>query len=263
MSPDAREPEWERIAAWYDAKQGEEGDLWHRELIDPALVRRIGDVTGRDLLDLGCGNGYLARRFQRAGARVTAVDASPAMIGRARARGAGADPGVRYVVAAADRLDALGEARFDLVYANMAVMDIEDAAGAFREVAAHLRAFGRFVASLDHPCFGGDAGATWRVGGPAQGAEVARCVHRYRDRFEDPVAWDLGEGRTATTRAFHRPLGWYADALRSAGLAVTALDEPMPTDAFRARSPLGAAIASVPVHLVLEALRLPGRPPGA
>ncbi|HEV2359820.1 MAG TPA: hypothetical protein VGZ23_19695 [bacterium] len=53
---------WEAMAAWYDAKQGDDGDLWHRTLIDPALLRVVGPVAGRRLLDLACGNGYLARR---------------------------------------------------------------------------------------------------------------------------------------------------------------------------------------------------------
>jgi 2-polyprenyl-3-methyl-5-hydroxy-6-metoxy-1,4-benzoquinol methylase len=56
---------WAALAPWYDAKQGDRGDLWHRALIDPTLLRAVGRVRGVRLLDLGCGNGYLSRHFAR------------------------------------------------------------------------------------------------------------------------------------------------------------------------------------------------------
>jgi hypothetical protein len=30
---------WDRMAAWWDEKQGEDGDRWHRLLIDPPFER--------------------------------------------------------------------------------------------------------------------------------------------------------------------------------------------------------------------------------
>jgi 2-polyprenyl-3-methyl-5-hydroxy-6-metoxy-1,4-benzoquinol methylase len=51
--------EWDKLAVWMDEKQGDDGDLWHRALIDPTMLRVIGPVTGLDVLDLGCGNGVL------------------------------------------------------------------------------------------------------------------------------------------------------------------------------------------------------------
>ncbi|MCI4367000.1 MAG: class I SAM-dependent methyltransferase [Thermoplasmata archaeon] len=261
--------EWDELAAWYDAKQGEDGDLWHRTLIDPVLLNRIGDVAGRDVLDLACGPGYLARRLRRAGARVTGVDGAPAMIARAERHEAELPLGILYLVAPASDLRGLADRGFDLVYANMALMDIEDAEGAIREAARVLRRFGRFVASFDHPCFGGDAATSWTFSGTgrphARSTTISRTVHQYRAPYEDPGAWNLPEGRTGWTRAYHRSLAWYADAFRTAGFALTALDEPAGNPEFWASSPLGEAIRAFPLHLVVEALRLPDgavdRPP--
>ncbi len=39
-------------------QQGDEGDLWHRTLIDPTLLRVLGPLEGQHVLDLACGNGY-------------------------------------------------------------------------------------------------------------------------------------------------------------------------------------------------------------
>ena len=50
------------------------------------LLDRIGPVRGLRILDVGCGDGVLATRLAQDGARVTGLDASPAMIAAARRR---------------------------------------------------------------------------------------------------------------------------------------------------------------------------------
>jgi len=50
------------------------------------LVPTIPD-TARTALDVGCGEGYLARRLAERGLEVTGIDADPAAIARARAQG--------------------------------------------------------------------------------------------------------------------------------------------------------------------------------
>ncbi len=116
---------WGELAEWYDAKQGDTGDLWHRTLIDPTFLRVVGEVRGLRVLDLGCGNGYLSRRFARAGAVVTGVDDSAPIIERARAHDTRDLLGIDYRVADAAHLALLKNATFDLVTSNMALMDIE------------------------------------------------------------------------------------------------------------------------------------------
>ena len=77
---------WDQMTDWWDEKLGDEGDLWHRALIDPPLLHLVGEVSGLHLLDLACGNGYLSPRFARQGAIVTSVDGNAPLIERARAR---------------------------------------------------------------------------------------------------------------------------------------------------------------------------------
>src|SRR5260221_5859735 len=75
---------WDQMTDWWDKQLGDEGDLWHRALIDPPLLQLVGEVSGLHLLDLACGNGYLSRRFARQGAIVTSVDANAPLIERDR-----------------------------------------------------------------------------------------------------------------------------------------------------------------------------------
>jgi ubiquinone/menaquinone biosynthesis C-methylase UbiE len=62
------------------------------------VLVREGDLTGRRLLDVGCGTGRLAAELRERGNRVWGIDASPEMVAAAKARG------VNAKVARAERL---------------------------------------------------------------------------------------------------------------------------------------------------------------
>ncbi len=244
---------WEAMAAWYDEKQGDEGDLWHRALIDPALLRVVGPVAGSRLLDLACGNGYLARRFARMGARVIGIDGSAPIIERARLRESSNPLGIAYYVSDSARMDMLDAASIDVVVSNMALMDIEDAAGTLHEAGRVLRPGGRLVASLSHPCFDIVNASAWVVERMDFTTTIWRKVSRYRERFAGQVPWRTGEHHIAHTPAYHRPLSWYVRTLRAAGLVITGFEEPEPTEEFLGGSPSGPWLAEIPLHCVIEA----------
>ena len=115
------------------------------------------------MLDLACGNGYISRRFARAGGNVVGVDGSGAIVERARAREAREPLGITYHVADAADLEMLEDGAFDLVVCNMALMDIADADAAIEEVARVLVPDGRFVASIAHPCFDKMETSGWAI----------------------------------------------------------------------------------------------------
>ncbi len=248
---------WEQLAEWYDEKQGEVGDLWHRTLIDPTFLHVVGEVRGLRLLDLACGNGYLSRRFARAGARVVGVDASRPIIERAKGREAQEHLGIRYLAADATRHLPLAPGSFDVVASNMALMDIENAEGAIREVGRVLRDRGRFVASLCHPCFDQGPTSTWLTERFFRDTKVWRKIARYRHPFADDMPWGIDD-RTVSTLGYHRPLSWYARVLCDAGLLIRSLEEPEPTQEFIESSPQGPYVQEIPLHLVIEAVKVSG-----
>jgi len=252
MSPGS----WERMAEWYDAKQGDTGDFWHRTLIDPTFLRVVGEIRGLRILDLGCGNGYLSRRFSRAGAKVVAIDASAPIVERARARESQEPLGIEYRVADAARLDFLRDGSFDLVACNMALMDMEDAGAAIGEVGRVLRPGGRFVASLSHPCFDQGPSSSWLTERLYRSTKVWRKIEKYREPFADEIPWQVAPGQIVTTTGYHRPLSWYARDLREASLLIQSLEEPSPSPEFVEGSSEGPYIAQIPVHLVIEALKV-------
>lgn len=99
-------------------------------LEESLLTELLGDVRGRALLDVGCGDGLRAIQMAAAGARVVGLDVDPAMLRTAAATGIG-------VAFAAGRVQALPfpDARYDLVVAVTVLCFVPDAGAAFREIA--------------------------------------------------------------------------------------------------------------------------------
>ncbi len=247
------------MARWRDRRMGANGDLWHRSLIDPAVRRVVGPVRGLRVVDVACGNGYLARRMARAGAAtVVGFDRSAPNVRIARGHERNDPTGARFEVADAARLP-LPTGTTDLVVANMALMDIADARGAIREAARVLGPNGRFVFSIAHPCFDLDDRSLWSVerGFGTDGiyrATVWRKVRGYRVEGRSRIPWEVSAGRIVWTESFHRTLSTYSGYLRAARLVVTRLEEPWPLPEIVAKSPQGTFLTEIPLHLVVEAV---------
>jgi ubiquinone/menaquinone biosynthesis C-methylase UbiE len=102
----------------------------------------LGDVRGRDVLDVGCGGGWLVRRLAAAGARVVGVDPQDDALERARAD----DPGGRYVVAGAQELP-FEDVSFDaVVFNSLHHVPTAELDGAIGEAARVLRDGGALYA---------------------------------------------------------------------------------------------------------------------
>jgi ubiquinone biosynthesis O-methyltransferase len=108
------------------------------------ILELLGDVSGRKVLDVGCGDGDFALELARRGAVVTGVDASAAMIDAAKRRASQHNAEITFQVATAEQLPFPAE-QFDVVTAITILCFVEDASPVFREIARLLRPGGRLV----------------------------------------------------------------------------------------------------------------------
>jgi SAM-dependent methyltransferase len=204
---------WENHAAdWVRwAREPGHDSYWsfHRdrflELVSP---------PGRLTIDLGCGEGRLARGLTALGHSVVAVASSPSMVEAARA----ADPELEVVVADAASLPFVDGAA-DLVVAFMSLHDIDDMSGAVREAARVLEPGGRLVAAVVHPI---NAGGKFESRDP-DAAFVIRESYFDRRRYTDAIERDglrmtfesrTGRSRT-TSRRWQTPASWSMPSARS------------------------------------------------
>jgi SAM-dependent methyltransferase len=193
---DAEADDWIRFSG--------EPDVYAWRFNLPAFLGLL-PPAGRLTLDVGCGEGRVARELIAAGHRVVGIDASPALVEAARA----GDPPIDALVADAAKLP-FEDGAADLAVAFMTLQSVEDLNGAVAEVGRVLAPGGRLCAAVVHP-----------MNSVEHSPGGYFSEHRYAFEHDH-------EGVSMTFHDVHRPLSAYAAALGAAGLRIDALHEPIP-----------------------------------
>ena len=201
------------------ARYDEFADWYEQWVIDkPPLIAAHADllpaVTGERVLDLACGQGRMSRYLAGLGLEVTGVDISAAMLSKARAAG---PEDITYICADITQHPSWWNGRpFDGCTCELALMDIDDLAGALSTVTSVLCPGGWFVASIVHPCLPGTerGRSSWP---PDQGYE-SEGWWISPDHSADGVRIRVG--------ATHRKLSTLLNALLDNGLEAERFVEP-------------------------------------
>ena len=193
--------------AWRDAVR--EQRIESRRLVtDAAIVEAILEGNPRRVLDLGCGEGWLARALAAHGVEVTGVDASAPLIEAARELGGGTFIAMTSEEIATDP-SPVGTG-FDAIAANFALLDdrAEELLGALRSA---LAANGRLIVQTVHPLFAGPDGEYadgWRT----------ETFAAFPGEWPEAMPW------------YFRTLGSWSRVLAKAGYSVAEIREPMYPD---------------------------------
>ena len=217
-------------------------DSTHEEINLPALLRLLPPPNGVTL-DLGCGEGRLARLLRSMGYQVTALDAAPSMVRLAVSH---EDP-VPAVLADAAALPFRDEA-FGLVVAYMSLHDMDTMPQAVAEVGRVLARGGRLCAAIPHPINSAGSFVT------RDGAAPFTIEGSYLDQA--PADWLADwQGITMTFHSEHRPLEAYSQALEAAGLLIEAIREPRAPEELVAHQPHKRRWQRIPMLLHLRAIK--------
>jgi SAM-dependent methyltransferase len=193
----------------------------------------FGDVRGCAVLDAGCAAGHHAAWLAERGARVTAIDASAAMVRLARER-LGDD--ARALVHDLREPLPFADASFDVVLSSLTLHYLEEWTAPLREFARVLRPGGRLVLSTHHPLLTADDVPDYFA--------VTLVEERWRGFADDAVP----------VRFYHRPLERIVADVLGAGFTMRALVEPRPVDGLDDRDPaLAHRFRTRPGFLIVDA----------
>ncbi len=234
---------WEDHSNWWQDEFTDGADAEYEEQILP-LARQL--MSGaRRVLDVGTGEGQIARLLRREGADVVGIDPTHNQIVEANKRGGG----VAYARAGAAELP-FSTGAFDGAIACLVFEHIDEMDTAIDELARVVAPGGRFVFMLNHPLLQ-TPGSGW-----------------IDDHVLDPPEqyWRIGPYLTETTSLeevqkdvfipfVHRPLGRYVNALTDAGFGLERMLEPEPPAGFLARAAAYEDAATIPRLLVLVTRR--------
>ena len=233
---------WERGAPWWQREFTAGADPEYEELILPLVARHLHGA--RRVLDIGCGEGQVARHLAALGIDVVGFDPTTTQIRVARTRGGGPC----YAEARADALPCRDGA-FDSVLLCLALEHVDAFETAISEVARSLEPGGRFVLLLAHPLLQSPGGA-W-----IDDRTVGRHYWRISSYLTDHVVVDEVAPGIAL-RFIHRPLGRYVRALGAAGLLIEDLEEPPPPAGFVADAWGFPEALTIPRVLLIRARRV-------
>lgn len=235
MLRDAWDASAEQWVAWARAPGHDTYWRFHRSAFLPLIP-----PPGRLTVDLGCGEGRLARDLLGLGHQVVGIDASPKMATATRMH-PDSSPGVVVADAAALPLPA---AVADCVIAFMSLQDIDGMEEAVAEAGRVLGSGGRLVIAIPHP-LNSAGGFAPDLGAGSRPFVIDRSWYERRS-ISDTSERD---GLTMTFHSEHRPIRDYTDALFQAGFLIEKLQEvgePDPADKW----------SRLPLFLHLGALRI-------
>ena len=238
---------WEANARWWQEGFTDGADAEYEEQILPMAAAYLDGSA--DVLDVGTGEGQIARLAVAGGARrVVGVDPTWAQLEVAKTRAGGPT----YARAGAAQLPFRNGA-FDAVVACLVFEHITEVDSALAEVGRVLREGGRFLFFLNHPLLQ-TPGSGWIDDQVLDPPEQYWRIGPYlvEDESLEEVEKDV------FIPFIHRPLSRYVNAMIDAGLVVRRMEEPPPPPGFLERAAEYRDAATIPRLLFLLAEKIPG-----
>lgn len=131
-------------------------DLPISQVQQPEAIRLLGEVSGKSVLDVGCGEGKFLRTLAKLGAKCIGYDASLAQITAAKEIEKAEPLGIAYIQSEAK--DFTYPTKFDLASSTLVLLhahDREDLQGFFQSTFNALKDSGKFVSITYNPEYHG------------------------------------------------------------------------------------------------------------
>ena len=215
----ANRRDWDAEADSYQDEHGEflrdAGFIWSPEGLDEAQVGLLGDVSGKRVLEIGCGAGQCSRWLSTQGAEVVGLDLSFRQLQHSRRIDGETSIDVPVVCATASAIP-FPDASFDLGCSAFGALPfIVDIGSALREMARVVRPGGSLTFSVTHP-------VRWTL----PDDPTVRGLTVVRSYFDRSAYVELDDTGAVTYAEPHHTMGDWVAAIAGAGLVLEQLLEP-------------------------------------
>ncbi len=138
---------YDKFGAVYQKGRETPGGLPYNEFYEvPSILKAIGKIKGKKLLDIGCGAGVHTNKYAQKDAIVKGIDISKTMIAMAKKR----HPNLEFKVGSITNLPYKNSS-FDIATSSLMIHYVDDLKKAFKEVSRVLKKGGLFYFSTDNP----------------------------------------------------------------------------------------------------------------
>lgn len=203
-------------------------------------LQLIGDVEGKKVLEIGCGNGQSLRYLgERKAAELWGMDLSENQIEKTRQLLTSCGYSATLICSPMEEECGIPEGYFDLVYSVYAIGWTTDLEGTFRRIASYLKEDGVFIFSWSHPIH------------KCVSVENEKMIFKKSYFDETWYSVTLGEGKLTLS---DRKLSTYVNALAKAGFVIEQLVEEPDEEMLHSRtSDFANKAKMLPVTFVIKA----------
>lgn len=213
----------------------------------PALFSLLPELSGKRILDLGCGYGENCAEFVKKGAsKVMGIDISQKMLEVAEKENS--DPKITFKNMPMEDIAQLSE-KFDIVVSSLALHYVKDFSGLVRHVHSLLDDCGLFIFSQENPintCF--TQGERWTK--DSEGNKIYANISNYSTDGERKSKWFV-DGVVK----YHRTFSSIINTLIENGFQIVKLIEPAPSPELASAHPEHKDLLHKPDFLLVKAAK--------
>ena len=207
------------MSKWYHDIVSKEGHTYHKQVIFPRLEKWVSFNEKDGVLDLGCGQGILARMLPE-NVAYQGVDLAQPLIEKAQ----GYTGKNQFLKGDATEPLNIRKKDFSHVFMILSLQNMDNGEGAIKNAARHLKNGGKLILVLNHPCYRIPRQSSWGID------EDKKLQYRRVDRYLSPLEIPIQihpskKEKSEKTYSYHHPLSTYMKWLRDAGFVLTKLEE--------------------------------------
>lgn len=213
---------WQSLSKWYDASVGESGTSLHTKLIIPRILSYLDLNSDKSILDIGCGNGVLAKTFSELNMIYTGIDSSQYLINAAIKRQVKNATFLCRDICTSNTVDLFQTNLFDIAIFILSIQDIDPIVDAVKNLSQVVKTNGQVLIFMLHPSFKipRQTGFVYDENRKL----VSRRIDAYLTQNSIPYKTDK-KSKRYIANFYHRPLESYINIFSNYGFGLKNLYE--------------------------------------